>query len=282
MNENQPAFALDVTEGTPGVLKGRIQIIGLELGVSGKPLQLQIGVTDRPVTLADIVPLARELSNRTTQFVSERVQGGGNYVLCRKGCYACCRYLVPLSVPEVFRLRNEVMEMPSHQRESILRPWLQAAERVLQSVPSQLKDQAIKPQLQNSSNITEVARWYGGLDLDCPFLANGLCTIYEQRPIACREHIVIGSTPPSNSKCSCDGLVAQMPVHILDALAQLAAEVEGLDTEAVMLPLALAWSEQNIHRSMRKWPAPMLVERLINIVTNVSQPKYALADNRRG
>lgn len=57
-----------------------------------------------------------------------------------------------------------------------------------------------------------------------------------------------------------------MPVSVLNALAQLAGELEQLDIEAVMLPLAFAWAQDNIQRSKRDFPAVMMVERFVEIL----------------
>lgn len=38
----------------------------------------------------------------------------------------------------------------------------------------------------------DLSRWYSGLDLPCPFLAERSCSIYPFRPLACREHLAAG------------------------------------------------------------------------------------------
>ena len=60
--------------------------------------------------------------------------------------------------------------------------------------------------------------------------------------------------------------VVEMPVQMVDALAQLVSELEGTGVEAVMLPLVLVWHEGNPRRARRTWPAEMMVERFVEIV----------------
>ena len=90
--------------------------------------------------------------------------------------------------------------------------------------------------------------------------------LYEQRPLACREHIATGS----NFFCQTDHRgepnVVPMPVSVLEAVGQLTAELENLDIEAIMLPLALPWAHTNIECSHRTWPAVTMVKRLVEIL----------------
>ena len=66
-----------------------------------------------------------------------------------------------------------------------------------------------------------------------------------------------------------------MPISFFDCLGQLAAELEQLDIEAVMLPLALPWVQENLERSERTWPAVKMVECFVEILQalNIEQSK---------
>ena len=57
-----------------------------------------------------------------------------------------------------------------------------------------------------------------------------------------------------------------MPISVLEAIGQLAGELEDLDIETVMLPLAFAWAQDNLWRSRRNWPAVTMVKRLVEIL----------------
>jgi len=83
--------------------------------------------------------------------------------------------------------------------------------------------------------------------------------------LACREHFVNGSAEACKGERGTTEVV-EMPVQIPNALAQLAGELEGTSAEAVILPLALVWCEQNPERAERTWPAVMMVKRFFEIV----------------
>jgi len=243
------------------------EVIGLEIDVLGKELNFRIGLGKGQAKLADIVPLARTICTKITDAVVESIRSDGGNIPCCKGCAACCaRYLVPLSVPEALQLNEEISAAPPHQRESMLRACLLAAQRILsQKPPEPSLDQTAEASEASPAELNLVSSWYANFKLPCPFLYKGVCTIYEQRPLACREHFVNGSAEACKGERG-TAEVVEMPVQIPNALAQLAGELEGTSAEAVILPLTQVWCEQNPERAERTWPAVMMVKRFFEIV----------------
>ena len=240
------------------------EIISFEFDVAGKTVEFHIDVSAKQATLADIVPLARKLFTKLAILFLERHRGNGQSIPCCKGCSACCSYLIPMSVPEVFRLREELLAMPTDYSSRILRSCLDTAEIILKKGAGRLN---INELTKNGlSQKEQLSNWYAGLKIPCPFLSDGLCSLYEQRPLACREHIVTGSSFFCQPDHRDEPNVVPMPVSVLDALGQLTAELENLDIEAVMLPLAFAWTEDNLHRAEHTWPAVTMIKRFAEIL----------------
>jgi Fe-S-cluster containining protein len=123
----------------------------------------------------------------------------------------------------------------------------------------------------------ELSRWYSGLDLPCPFLTDGTCAIYPFRPLACREHLAAGETieAPATSACPAAGQV-HPPTSVLEALAALTADLEGLPLESVMLPLATHWAQANRHCSRRTYPARKVLNRFAEVLLRQAR-KYRSA-----
>jgi len=243
------------------------KVIGLELDILGEKLDFHIGVGKERAKLADIVPPARILCDRITEIVLRRISGDGESISCDKGCSACCdRCLVPLSVPEALRFKEEMIAEPSSYRESVWEVCLRAAQLILgQRPPDSLIYEADASDPERAADLSLISDWYTSLNLACPFLTNSVCGIYEQRPLACREHFIKGSS------AACRGQdefaeVIEMPVRLPNVLGQLASELEGTDVEAVMLPLALVWCQENPQRGERSWPAELMVKRFVEIV----------------
>jgi len=251
------------------------EVIGLELDILGKKVNFSIAVSKGQATLADIVPLARTICTKITDIVVESVCSNGDHIPCRKGCATCCsHYLVPLSVPEAFRLKEEISDAPRSQRESIWQACLLTTKRILSKRPPKLLlDQTDGPSLVGPVDLKRVSNWYKNLKLPCPFLHKGLCTIYDQRPLACREYFVKGSAEACRGERDVAEVV-RMPVQMPNALAQLARDFEGTTLEAVLLPLVFLWYEQDRPRANKTWPAAMMVNRFLEIVREMASKNY--------
>ncbi len=242
-------------------------LISLEMNIFGRNATIGVKAADREANFAEIVPLARELADRIVARTAESLSEQGTPVVCGKRCTACCRYLVPLSVPEVFRLTGELLDMPADDGSPILLSSIEAAKTIIESRPQFEGPGECPPEQAAARDFMEdVNGWYSALELDCPLLRDGICTVYNNRPLACREHIVTGSAAPCRPGPDYEPHVVTLPVSVLDCLAELAAELEGGEVESVMLPLALPWAQSNYARARRTWPAPMMVERFFEIV----------------
>ena len=272
--ENPPIVVLGESE-TPNSLGSNMQIIGLQLEIFGQSLNFCPCVTQKQARLVDIVPLARAVSSKLSQALLEKLHKEQKPVACRKGCSACCHhYLVPLSVPEVFRMTQEVLDMPADQSKVVIRSCLDAAKTILDSKPENLDLSSSATGALDQMN--QISSWYAGLDLPCPFLSGGLCTIYQQRPTACREHIVTDSALHCETESTDEPHVVTLPVSALEALGRLASELEGTGVvEAVILPLALPWAQDNMQRLQRTWPAAMMVERFVEILQEMASKNSA-------
>jgi Fe-S-cluster containining protein len=243
------------------------EVIGLELDILGKKVNFPTRVGQGQARLTDIVPLARTLCTKITDVVVESIRSDGGRIPCRKGCSACCsRYLVPLSVPEALRLKEEISAAPGYRRISMSKACLLAARRILsQKPPKPFMRQTAEASAVSQTDLNLLSSWYASLNIACPFLYNRVCTIYEQRPLACREHFVKGSARACKGQRGVAEVVETL-VQVPNALAQLASELEGTSVEAVILPLTLVWCEENQQRAERTWPIVMMVRRFVEII----------------
>jgi Fe-S-cluster containining protein len=241
--------------------------INLDLDILDEHLHFRIGVGDERVALADIVPVAHQISARIAEVVIARNRREGIDIACRKGCGHCCHsHLVPLAVPEAFRLTEYMYSRPRDLRDAMLRLCLRAARDILNEEPPEF----IVPRAETDSNdssgfLSDLSKWYVGLGVSCPFLSENICTIYENRPSACRDYFVYGG---SNACVNADVTAerVEMPVQMVEVLGQLAGEFEDSEVEAVILPLTPLWCEQNAERGQRRWSAKAMAERFVEIV----------------
>ncbi len=263
--KNAPVIVLDESVRIKNSHYLAVEVIDFEIDVLGEPIHFCINVEQKQAKLSDIIPLARTISEKLSLAVVEELRRNGTIVTCHKGCSACCSYLVPLSVPEAFRLREEVLAMPEERARNTLQLCLDSAKRILDSKFQEYGANELTHK-NTPIRINQLSKWYAELKLTCPFLSDGICTSYEQRPIACREHLVTSSALLCEAQQADEPDVVKMPVSILECVGQLTAELEQSDVEAVMLPLALPWAQENLERSERTWPAVTMVERFVEIL----------------
>lgn len=241
-------------------------VIGLDLEIRGRNLHLRLCAADSPARLSDIVKPAWTLSTMITDAVLENIRQEHGRIPCVGGCTACCRSLVPLAVPEMLQLSESIHMMPRTRRRTVQRSFLLAARRLLKTTPPTSFPPLAASDLSNCSvELEAVSGWYRGLKLHCPFQGKRNCTIYQDRPLACREHFVHGSA----AGCAGDAGVAEVvdiPVRMVDALVYLTADLEKSDPDAVMMPLLPVWYERNAQRAEQTWPAILMAERLASIV----------------
>ncbi|MHC4395146.1 MAG: YkgJ family cysteine cluster protein [Planctomycetota bacterium] len=273
MDKDVPIAVFDESEGTPDIRDNHhMDLMELKLDIFGKPLHVCIGAENKPAKLSDLVPSARFLSAEIISLIKQHIINNGDTIACRANCSACCRYLIPLSIPEVIRLTEEVTVMAEWERRFVNESSLFTARCILELTPKYSFEKFTNTGLETGFRPKEVSDWYSRMNLPCPFLLNNLCTIYEQRPIACCEHLVIGSASNCRNNSTNHAQPVQMPISILTALAQLTSEIEQTTIEAIALPFAFVWCQENPEYSKHTWPASQLVRRFINIL--ITQNRY--------
>jgi Fe-S-cluster containining protein len=222
-----------------------------ELAVSGRKLSVQLTVPTGPTRPRQLLPLYRELAE---SFVAVGVANAAEehrHVSCTKGCGACCRQLVPISEMEARRITEVIDDLPEARRTQV-RDRFDAARR-------QLADAGLLDVLEHCARLTPEEARASGLRyfaqaIACPFLEDESCSIYEERPIACREYLV--TSPPANCSAPTANTIScvAIPVSVSKAIRWLTAEAGA--TRAIWLPLILApfWAADHADEPERTGP----------------------------
>ena len=157
-------------------------------------------------------------------------------VRCAAGCSACCRQLVPLVPDEVEAIRDVISAMPTSRRDEVLHR-ARAARRA-----AELAD--LGPALDEAGGTTLASRrrlsaaWFA-LGHDCPFLEQARCSIYADRPLACREYLV--SNEPSACSTPTEATITR--VRLLGSPSEAwrrAAQALGDPEARTIIPLVTA------------------------------------------
>ena len=259
----------DDCESSPDVSVRDSKLVELELNIFGNSLRLYITAENKPVRLSALVPLARLLSTKIATIIKECVISNGDTITCQANCSECCKYLVSLSIPEAMRLSEEVMQLPEWEQSLVYESTTVIARHILELTPKGFLQELAKTQNGIAPKLNGISKWYHSMNLPCPFLLSNMCAIYNQRPMVCREHLVVNSVldiccKPDNAK---QPQVLRAPISIAEALAELTGELEQKPVETIMLPFVLAWCDSNYEYFERTWPASELVERFVEILS---------------
>lgn len=274
MTENPPIILLSDSTVGSAQRDTIANVTQLELDILGEKVCFGIGIVERQARLQDIVPLARMVSAKIIETVRANLRQRGIAVPCRKGCVTCCYFPVSLSIPEAFRLMEEVEAMPSELHADVMQRCWQLAVRLRQY----LRERGFVNKYSDGDTLIPwqmeaISDWYAAQEWPCPFLHNNVCVTYDQRPIVCRETLKAGTVSPCRIDKKNEGWNVRMPVSIANALRILQVELEHTHQQVVVLPCIFDWYQDNAEGGKRSWPAFFLVEQFIKILQRIQKPQ---------
>ncbi|HRI38026.1 MAG TPA: YkgJ family cysteine cluster protein [Nitrospira sp.] len=239
----------------------------ISLNTSAGQITTAVDVPTGFVPITSIVPLMRRLGEEAHALEIARVGEQGRVPSCQKGCAACCRMLVPLSAPEAFAIREWVHSRPVEQQRRIVARFTEIKVRLLsKGIWQQLSELCGASDACSDEMVDEVNHRYYALRLACPFLEEESCTIYDERPAACRELLV---TSPADR---CEDLIANpvetipAPMRISTVLGLLWQDVTSTSTRLIPLPLALDWAAGHTSENDQRWKGTQLFDQAMDKV----------------
>jgi Fe-S-cluster containining protein len=225
--------------------------------ISGQPLEAKITVPAGPTRARQMLPVFQSLAEVVVEQGVKAVQKQGQKVSCTKGCGACCRQLVPISPLEARHIRDLVDHLPEPRRTLIRARFAEAGQRLNDAG---LLDKLQHPDQLPKDQVRPLGAEYFALKIACPFLEDESCSIYPDRPIACREYLV--TSPPENcARPSAD------TVHCVPLAGKVSNAVARLDHPAseripwVPLILAPEWAEAHAQEPPPR-PGPELLREV--------------------
>ncbi|TKS60438.1 MAG: zinc/iron-chelating domain-containing protein [Nitrospira sp.] len=219
------------------------------------------------VAVTAIVPLMRRLGEEAQALEEARSTATGKTVSCHKGCAACCRMMVPLSAPEALALREFVQSLATERQQRIAERLARTKSLLLShGLWNRLLELGETTQPPDDEVLEPINRDYYALRIPCPFLEDEVCSIYEERPAACRELLV---TSPAEW---CQDLVKNpveqipVPVRIGPALGLLWGELTQSPARLIPLPIALEWAQRHQRENHATWQGTQLLDQALDKV----------------
>ena len=192
--------------------------VTVTLDVFGQPLSDDFPVPEGPTRPRRLLPVVRALADALVDASVRRSVELGKPVSCRVGCCACCHQTVSVARTEAYALRELVDSMPEPRRTEIRARFDEAVRRL---VEAGLHARMGALSSTAPADIEQLALAYLRLGIPCPFLEkdgkqpvhldDGTCSIYDDRPIACRDypgHLPAGAVRGADARLHRDGPAA--------------------------------------------------------------------------
>jgi Fe-S-cluster containining protein len=239
------------TSATPSSAETAGATVVFPLRLYGQERPVPLPAPTGPATVFDLLPAARAFSQAATDAVLSRAADRGEAVSCKPGCAACCRQLVAVSTVEAAHLASLVQAMPRARRSEVAGRFAAAVEKLKAAgflsdrTPASGGAFVARPVEGGPEAIRrDLSRRYFALQIACPFLDDGNCTIHPERPNVCREYHV--TSPASECARLHDPLnlvrKIESPVDTGAALSATAAEFLGTPAGTMPLILSLEWA----------------------------------------
>jgi Fe-S-cluster containining protein len=240
----------------------------VKLDVAGRHLEARLEVPAGPTTLRELLPIARGLSGASVSAAAEDAAAAGRQVSCKAGCGACCRQMVPLSLPEAYHIRDLIEHLPEPRRSAVQARFAAARQRLHEAG---LLADLEAPRPFGPGETVPHGEAYFALGMACPFLEEESCSIYDDRPLICREYVVV--SPPENcARPRWTGVeVLRSPLQVWRAFSRAAAPRADGRLEWVPLVLAPQWAQTHPEESTSR-TGPELLQALFAELTGQSVP----------
>ncbi len=270
-----PAILLDDRQGFTRYFDPHRVIVPFEVFAAERTVRFSISYLPRPVSLSELVPMANQLSQVIVDTICRRIEEGDGRITCRKGCDACCSYLVPISPAEAYHIRDELYKLPAADQRTLFRSCQHSARQLIEH---KLPGNVFSPRQDQEDRLTLLSDWYKALKLPCPFLVHHSCCIYEFRPLACREYLVTSHPSKCRPESRERSRQVLMSLRIAEVLAETCRILEECES-SVLLPLLPAFLQNNVQRSWTLFPAETVVSTFLEVLAGTTQRNLAMVGN---
>ena len=166
----------------------------VQMMVGGRPLKVRVDVPTGPIRPEALLPLYQAIADRLTDLSARAAAEAGDAISCKRGCAACCRQLVAISALEARELMKLVDRLPEPQRSRVRLRFADAKRRIEAEAPHLVPPMRYPEEARYSTQQNmELARQYVRLGIACPFLEDESCSIYADRPVTCRQYVVVSA-----------------------------------------------------------------------------------------
>jgi len=223
----------------------------ISFSVQGKPFVLKISVPVQEVTAEVMLPVFQQMANEFTDLAVASMDKHLS-VSCKKGCGACCCQPVPLAEIEVYHIARLVSNLPESRRTQI--------EEAFKAGAAHFEGMGWFDRLakcEEESTLHAAILDYFFQSIPCPFLTEGSCSIYEDRPIACREYLVTSDYRNCSEPYADKVLPIPLPINVSDGIRNISRgtnlPVKNFIPFIQALELAAKFPEKEVRKTGEEW-----------------------------
>ncbi len=228
----------------------------LELTVCDRTIEAETPIPNQPLRVVDLLPVLLAFDSALVGMAADKTESDGQKISCREGCGACCRQIVPVAEAEAVYIAELVADLPAPRQAYIRQRFQEALAALGEEFVERLHDTSKCHELAERRRLGEE---YFNRGIPCPFLDQERCSIYQHRPMRCREYLV--TSPAEN--CSNPSPETVRPVDVPVQLSRiLFCFADGLgDQSTRWLPLVLALEFSG---EQKRFPGPELFRRFVS------------------
>jgi Fe-S-cluster containining protein len=247
------------------------ELVRAQVTLSGPDWEIRtaMSVPAGPTRLVELLPLARSFADAVMSSAAKLVAEQGKQISCRKGCGACCRQLVPIAEVEARHIGHLVNGLQEPRRTEVRGRFAEARRRLEEAG---LLEKLLHPERWDAGERQSLGLAYFRQGIPCPFLEEEACSIYADRPIACREYLV--TSPAENCARPTPETVEKVkpPLQVWTALARLDRTIPSAHfVRWVPLILAPEWFETHPQETPPRL-GPELLRELFDHLTGTGGP----------
>lgn len=243
-------------------------VFNIKMVAGEHTLEASARVPDGLMRLDGLLPILQAFDDAVIGVAADKVERAGLKVSCRAGCGACCRQLAPVSEAEAVHLAEVVDSWPA-ERQAELRERFRATLEAL-GTHGLLKRLRRPASLKSLAARRKIGEEYFRLALPCPFLEEERCSIYPQRPLACREYLV--TSPAENCRNPGPGAIHRVPLPLKfsEILYTFGDGFGAQSSRWLPLVLALEWAARHARRQPA-FPGPQLFSNFLALVSKAAK-----------
>ncbi|MFL6467023.1 MAG: YkgJ family cysteine cluster protein [Pyrinomonadaceae bacterium] len=228
--------------------------VGLRIG--NVPLDLEMTVPARPIRPHRMLPIFHQMADSFADIGVQIDAEAGRSVSCQAGCTACCYQAVPVSEIEIYYIAELVSALPEPRRSEIRRRF---AESLKHFRDIGWFDDLHSRKAGSLKGAEALVLKYYHERIPCPFLEDSMCSIYEQRPVGCREFLVTSPAENCSNPTAESVRAVGLPVKPSSAIKAMAArdavKREGFLLLTMALEIAEKYPEDFPEKTGEQWMA---------------------------